>query len=130
MKLSRRKLAQYVADQLIAGADRAKLIRQLAAYVVESGSSKQTDMILADIERELAGHGFVSADVTTATPITDSVRQTVTKYVQQSTATKNTNQVSIAEHIDPSILGGIIIETPGKRLDASVRTSLTKLANH
>lgn len=126
MKISRRKIAQYVAAQLIDGADQAKLVRELAAYIIDSGSTKQIDMILADIERELARNGIVKADVTTASKLTDSLRISIKTYVQQSTAA---SQVSIAEHIDEAILGGVIVETPGKRLDASVRRSLTQLRN-
>lgn len=126
MKLSRRKIAQYIAVQLVAGESQPKLVRELAAYIIDSGSTKQIDMILADIERELAQKGIVMANITTARKLTDSLRQSISTYVQQSTAA---SQVSIVEHVDESILGGVIIQTPGKRLDASVRQSLTQLRN-
>jgi len=129
MKLSRRKLAQYVASELMAGVDQSQLMRELAAYIVQSGTKNQLDMILSDVSRELALLGVMQVDVTTATKLTDELRNKITTYVQQSVDGGTDLQVSIAEHIDADILGGVIIETPNKRLDASTKNQLTKLRN-
>jgi F-type H+-transporting ATPase subunit delta len=65
----------------------------------------------------------VSATVTTAVPMDDDLRQKVI-----SKAEKDLNApVYLVERVDPSIIGGIILEARGNRYDASVRAQLSAI---
>lgn len=65
----------------------------------------------------------VSATVTTAVPMDDDLRQKVI-----SKAEKDLNApVYLVERVDPSIIGGIILEARGNRYDASVRAQLSSI---
>lgn len=126
MKVSRRVLARYVATQLQTGSDRKKVVAALAAYVVEHRLKGELELILADVATYLARLGHVEATVTTARPLDASLRKDVLEYVSHM---EGVSDVSITEQVDPALLGGIVIETPRKRFDASVATKLKRLRN-
>ena len=116
-RLSRRDLATYVADQWINGADRAKLIRQLAAYLVESRRTNEAILVVRDIETALAERGQILARVTSAHPLSGSMANEISKQLKTDRGAKS---VEIETSVDPSLLGGVKIETPGHELDGSL----------
>ncbi len=124
MKLSRRVLARYVATELQAGTNRTKVMQELAAYVVEHRLHSQLELILADVAANLVTLGHIEATVTTARPLTDELRAELLDYVKR---VEGLSDITLNESVDPEILGGVIIETPGKRFDASVSTKLKRL---
>ena len=65
--------------------------------------------------------GVVVVDVTTAVPLDDALRETISNKAAQDLGKK----VVLRERVDKSILGGIIMSTHGRRMDASVRTQLS-----
>lgn len=62
----------------------------------------------------------IAVDVTTAIPLDDELRDEVTEFLQL----EYDKPVYVVEHVDPSIIGGIIFNARGERRDASVRTQL------
>ena len=63
VKLSRRKIAAHLADELVAGRPIAK---QLAAYLVETRRTREATLMVRDIESALADRGVLLADVSTS----------------------------------------------------------------
>ena len=59
-------------------------------------------------------------DVTTAVPLDDHLRDVISKKLSADLG----HGVRLNESVDASILGGFIISTHGKRMDASVKTQL------
>lgn len=65
----------------------------------------------------------VSVTVTTAVPLDDDLREKV-----RAKAEADLNApVYLVERVDPSIIGGIMLEARGKRYDASVRAQLANI---
>ena len=64
--------------------------------------------------------GVVVVDVTTAVPLDDALRETISNKAAQDLGKK----VVLREHVDKSILGGIIMSASGRRIDASIATQL------
>ena len=62
----------------------------------------------------------VSVDMTTAVPMDDEMRERVREKCRKDFDAP----VYLVEHVDPSILGGIILEAKGHRRDASVKAQL------
>ena len=62
----------------------------------------------------------VGVNITTAVPLDDELRATITERYREELG----RDVFLIEHVDPSIIGGIIIEARGQRRDVSVRTQL------
>jgi F-type H+-transporting ATPase subunit delta len=126
-KASRRVIARTVAAKLLAEPKARKhWVQALAAYLVETRRVDEIDLIVNDIARELfIQKGELVVDVTSARPLTDSVRAELKHLLKEATDAK---EVSLNESIDKSLLGGLIARTPDAQLDASVRTKLKQLA--
>ena len=122
--VSRRSLARSFATQLERGQSRDELVRQLAAYLIDHKQLAQIELYLSDIEAELAKSGEVIADVTTAKPMDEESRTRVKAYVQKSSGA---SAVTLREHVDPDVIGGVIIRMPGHELDASVASQIRQL---
>jgi F-type H+-transporting ATPase subunit delta len=119
-RISRRKLAQYVAEKLEAGVSTRSTLRELAAYLAESRRVREYELIVRDIEDVLAGRGTVIADVTSAHELSDDSRKNIKK-------TLGSSSVYLREIVDASVLGGVRIDTPGKRYDSTIRHKLNAL---
>ena len=65
----------------------------------------------------------VSVTVTTAVPLDDDLREKVRAKAEADLKAP----VYLVERVDPSIIGGIMLEARGKRYDASVRAQLANL---
>ena len=123
--LSRRKMAQYIAEQLAAGAEHGKLLRQVAAYLMAHKQTKQVELLLADVADELAsGHGTVMAEIISARALSSELKQSIASFVKSE---HKAVHIQINESVDPSIIGGVIIKTPGFEFDSSIRTKLNRL---
>jgi F0F1-type ATP synthase delta subunit len=119
-RLTRRKIAAYAADKIISGTSVKSVLREIAAYLVDTRRTRETDLIVREIEDTLAEKGAVVADVTTAYPLSDSLRDEVKKLVGGKT-------VYLRENIDESVLGGVLVDIPGQRFDGTIRRKLTAL---
>ena len=119
--LSRRKIARYVAAEAVKGASMKELLREVAAYLVETGHTRDYELMVRDIEDALSREGIVIADVTTA-----SDEQVVSEAALKRIV-PHAKQLIMRKHTDKSLLGGVLVELPGEQLDASVRSRLTKL---
>ncbi len=65
----------------------------------------------------------VSVTVTTAVPMDDDLRAKVRAKAQKDLGLP----VYLVERVDPSVIGGIMLEVRGKRYDASVRAQLANI---
>lgn len=72
--------------------------------------------------REL--RGWVDVHVRTAVPLGDELRTRLKDAVAALTGRKP----SLVERVDPSLIGGIVIEVAGKKVDASVASRLRGLS--
>lgn len=122
--LTRRAVARYVAEQLVSGVDVKKVITQLAAYLVVQHKTKLAERYLADIEVELAARGVVVADVTTARPLSEELRQSVETLIATQTGGRH---VALREHVDQKIIGGMIIRSAGSEYDRSIKRAVRAL---
>jgi len=81
------------------------------------------DIIAAYVHYADAVRNIVQADVRVARPISptqeEALRQQLAKYCGK--------QVRLETHIDPSILGGVIVQIGGITIDGSVTTRLRQL---
>lgn len=65
----------------------------------------------------------VSVTVTTAVPLDDDLREKVRAKAEADLKAP----MYLVERVDPSIIGGIMLEARGKRYDASVRAQLANI---
>lgn len=125
--LSRRAIARVIAAKLLTEpARRSHWLRATAAYLVEHTMAHTADLLMNDIAHEIfVQSGKLFVDVTSARPLTVSVREDLARMLQEATQAK---QITLSEHVDPSLIGGVVAQTPSAQLDLSVRTRLQQLA--
>ena len=122
--ISRRKIAGHVVSRLLDGDKAAIVLKELAAYLVDSKRTKEADLIIRDIETTLANRGTVLAHVTSARSLESAAKQAIESYIASKSGAKT---VTLTESIDETLLGGVKIEYPGHQLDATVKTKLERL---
>jgi F0F1-type ATP synthase delta subunit len=125
-KVSRRELAKTATRQLLEGKDPKRVMLEMAAYLIDHKAANQADMVLSDISMALQeATGHVSAEVVSAFAIGSENRRMIEEYLKA--ATKATSvEMTVVE--DKSLMGGVVLKTPGHEYDASVRRKLNLLA--
>lgn len=118
VRISRTRLARYVADQLQTG--NTDVVRELAAYLVDEGRTGETELVLRSIYDQLERSGIVLADVTTAHGLDADIKSTIKQLL-------GADQLTVREHSAPEVLGGIRISTASRTLDATLQHRLTQL---
>lgn len=124
-KISRRSLARYGVDQLLAGIPARTVAKHLAAVLIDNKRQKEAPLLLDDINYELQNRGRLAvATVTTANELSVKLRAEVTVLVKKSSKVQ---QVLLSEKIDKNIIGGLRIETAERTWDKTVIGQLHKL---
>ncbi len=67
--------------------------------------------------------GQVTAEVTSASPLSDSQRMSLTDSLKKTVG----KSVDILAKVDPSILGGLIVRVGSRMVDSSLRSKLQRL---
>ncbi len=124
MMLSRQKIAIYAAEQLMAG--NHHVIKEVAAYLIETKTTDQADLIIRDIELYLSRTGHLLAHVGSVHELSEATRKNITVLLQNETGAK---KVDLTEYRDESLIGGVKIDIPGKQLDTSINRTLSTLKN-
>lgn len=93
-------------------------------------SSKGRENAIFDVSKEFVNqyktlNGIQAATITTAVQIDEALKSEVDKLLAKISDKK----LELTTKIDPSIVGGFIVNTGGLQYDASVRTKLTKFKN-
>jgi F-type H+-transporting ATPase subunit delta len=118
---SRMQVASYVADRL--QSDRAGALRSAAAWLADKGQPRQARYLARDVAQVLTTRGYVWAQVTTARPLSTEARREVEGFIKKATGAR---ELELETALDPDMIGGIKIETPGQALDASIQTKLAR----
>jgi F-type H+-transporting ATPase subunit delta len=96
----------------------------IAGLMVEPGLTDLLGQVSSEYERLLEEkRGVVVAEVTTAVPLSDALRARLVEKLAAATG----RTVSLREHVDPAIVGGIVIKVAGRVLDGSVTPQLREL---
>jgi len=66
--------------------------------------------------------GVVVIDVTTVVELDDSLR----RVIKEKYAAQLNKSIALREHIDPSIMGGIVMRVRGRLIDASLSAQLSR----
>jgi F0F1-type ATP synthase delta subunit len=114
-RISRRKLAGYIAGQL--AADKSDIIRELAAFLIETKRTRELELLVRDIESALMERGIIVADVVTIRPLTKELKAQIEQLAGGKT-------LALRETVDEGVLGGMRLILPGKQLDATLRRKI------
>ena len=120
MKLSRGQLADYI----VTSGDK-NAVKQVAAYLVSNGRSKEVDLVIREVETLLNNNGRTVARVQSARKLGADEQRAVIKMLKSQDA--NIQSIEIINEIDPSLLGGVVVRTPEQEVDLSIRGRLNRM---
>ena len=111
-----------VLEEIAAGAD--ELVRNFVRLVAEKGRAGE----LADIGTELdvlvaQAQNRLSVELTTAHELSDTEAASIVESIEQASG----RTVEATRTVDPSLIGGIVLQVGSHRADGSVRGRLERL---
>jgi len=127
------ELATFLASPLVSGEARAEVLekvfrRRASDLLVDSLeviNRKGRLGLLPAIAAAYRGEyrelrGLVDVRVTTAVPLNEAQRASLSRAVAGFTG----KQPELIERVDPTILGGLVVEVAGEKVDSSLATQL------
>jgi F-type H+-transporting ATPase subunit delta len=131
------KVEHFLASQMVDEEGRARVLDELlkgqasdllldALQVINrKGRLGQLRAIVESYRKALHDlRGWVDVHVRTAVPLDDGQRTRLQDVLAASTGRKPT----LIERVDPSLIGGLVVEVEGKKYDASVASRLQDLS--
>lgn len=126
VRVSRRKLAQYAAERLLASD--AMVIDELSALLISEKREREVDLLVRDIEAEMAECGTVVATAESARTLDVATKNEIKSLLSSKVNTNDQNiKVLLRESIDPKLIGGFKLRTPTATLDATIAKKLNDL---
>jgi F-type H+-transporting ATPase subunit delta len=111
-----------VLEELLGDAD--ELVRNFLRLAAEKGRIGEIEEIVREFERLLAREERrLEVDITTAYELSDKEAQEILRQIEHASGRK----VEATRHVDPSLIGGLVLQAGSLRLDASVRGRLNRL---
>lgn len=80
--VSRRKLAKYAAEQILAGND--AVLEEIAGFLIYEKHEREVELLARDIEVELAERGTVVATVESATPLDAATKDAIKQLLSSN----------------------------------------------
>jgi len=105
-----------VLDELLGGSD--ELIRNFLRLVAEKGRIGQIEEIAREFDRLMAREEQrLNVELTTARELSDDEARDLLQQIEQSSGRK----IEATRQVDPSLIGGFVLQAGSMRVDASVR---------
>ncbi len=115
--------ASILAD--LAGGEEP-LFTHFLQVAAEKGRAGEIEEIAKEFERLIAREERrLTVELTTARELSDSEAESILKQIEDAAGRK----VEATQKVDPSLVGGIVLQAGSLRVDASVRGRLERLRN-
>ena len=123
---SRTSVARHVAKKWVdKSVSRKKLVEQMVAYLIDSKKTHEAELLVNDVKKFIAqDHGIVVAEAVSARPLSEQLQKHISAYVKDKTGAQ---KVALQSSIDESLIGGVVVRTPEREFDMSVRGKLNSL---
>lgn len=100
------------------------LTRNILGVLAKNRRLFALEAVISDFLARLSdSRGEMTAEVTSATPLSDSQLQAVAEALRAATGVK----VSVETKVDARLLGGLVVRVGSRMVDSSLRTKLQKL---
>jgi F-type H+-transporting ATPase subunit delta len=111
-----------VLQDLLGDAD--ELVRNFLLLTAEKGRIAEIEEIAREFERLVARQERrMAVELTTAYELSDDEANALIRQIEEASGRK----VDATRHVDPALIGGLVLQAGSLRLDASVRGRLNRL---
>jgi F-type H+-transporting ATPase subunit delta len=111
-----------VLDELLGGAD--QLVRNFLRLVAEKGRIGQIEEIAREFDRLMAAEERrLNVELTTAYELSDEDARALLRQIEATSGRK----IEATRKVEPTLIGGFVLEAGSMRVDASVRGRLEGL---
>ncbi|KAF5385825.1 hypothetical protein D9615_002461 [Tricholomella constricta] len=108
----------------------SEITKNLLSVLSENGRLGETQGVIEGFNELVAQYkGELDVIVTSATPLAKDVLSRLETSLKQSQAGQKAKVLKITNKVNPSVLGGIIVDFGDKTIDLSVQSRVTKLNN-
>jgi len=109
---------------VLTSAGLSELVRNFVGVVAGNRRLFALEGMIGAYRGIVAQHrGEVTADVTSATPLTEAQRAAVEQALKQAIG----SNVAINTDVDPDLIGGMVVRVGSRMVDSSLRTKLQRL---
>jgi len=126
-KANRHQIAQAINGLINKKLPSARIATAIASYTIATRCTRELDGIMREVSRLRAEQGICEATITSVRDLSVDVKEKLEKIV----ANNNPTAKKIVSHtvVDPSIVGGVKLETDDLRLDMTIRNRLSYLTS-
>ena len=111
-----------ILEDVLVGAD--ELVRNFLLLTAEKGRVGEIEEIAREFDHLVAAEERrLKLDLTTAYELSDDDAREIVEQIEASTG----RSVEATRHVDPSLIGGLVLRADSLRVDASVRGRLERL---
>jgi F-type H+-transporting ATPase subunit delta len=109
-------------EQILGGAD--ELVRNFLLLLTERGRTSGLEEMKRELDRMVAEEaGQLTLELTTAVELSDEDAEQIVRQIEEASG----RTVEATRHVDPDLLGGVVLQVGSLRLDASLRGRLERL---
>jgi F-type H+-transporting ATPase subunit delta len=109
-------------EQLLGDTD--ELVRNFLLVLAEKGRGAEVEPIAEEFERlAAAAEGQLEVELTTAYELSDDEARSILRQIEDASG----RRVEATRRVDPSLIGGLVLQAGSLRIDASVRGRLERL---
>ena len=109
-------------DELLGGAD--VLVRNFFRLTADKGRIGDIEEIAREFERLVAAEERrLNVELTTAYALSDDEAREIVAQIERASG----RTVEATRHVDPNLIGGLVLQAGSLRVDASVRGRLERL---
>ncbi|KAG5643598.1 hypothetical protein DXG03_000606 [Asterophora parasitica] len=106
----------------------SEITKNLLSVLSQNGRLGETQGVIEGFNELVAQYkGELDVIVTSATPLAKDVLARLETSLKQSEAGQKAKQLKLTNKVNPSVLGGIIVDFGDKTIDLSVQSRVTKL---
>ena len=116
------RLKAAALEDLLGESD--EILRNFLVLLVEKGRGTEVEHIAAEFERlAAAAEGLLEVELTTAYELSDEEAGEILRQIEEASG----RRVEATRKVDPSLIGGLVLQAGSMRIDASVRNRLNRL---
>jgi F-type H+-transporting ATPase subunit delta len=112
-------------DAILVQAGSSDLVRRSVGLIAQNRRLYALPKIIAAFAKRLAARrGETTAEVASATPLSDDQTTAIANALKKTIGTN----VVLSKRVDPSLLGGLIVKVGSRMVDSSLQTKLLRLS--